>query len=283
MINNTKIRLVTVDMDGTLLDNNSKISQRSLDIIAKAQAQGVIFSICTGRFFENISILVKDYGLDCPLISLNGGKTSLAPFGESIASYKMPQESALATFWRLEELDAHYFIFGEGFVAISHLGNLHHSQKDFGARMETEANITYYYGKEACMQGISRGIFKYYIHAENDSQKLARIRNGLLDIPDLNITQSSNANIEIMPQGIDKGKGVRDLARYFRIPLEEVMAIGDQDNDLPMLQVAGFSVAMGNATPEVKALADVITLSNAEDGVAAAIERYVLSCEICQA
>lgn len=279
----SKIRLVTVDMDGTLLDDNSKISQRSLGIISKAQSQGIIFSICTGRFFENISILAKDYGLDCPLISLNGGKTALAPFGESITSYKMPLESAMATFLRLEELDAHYFVFGEGFVAISHQDDIHHSQKDFGARMETEANTSYFYGKEACKQGISRGIFKFYIHAENDSRKLAHIRNGLLDIPDMNLTQSSSSNIEIMPWGIDKGKGVRDLAGYFNIPLDEVMAIGDQDNDLPMLQAAGLSVAMGNATSEVKALADVITLSNAQDGVAAAIERYVLSCEVCQA
>ncbi len=284
MINEkTKIRLVTVDMDGTLLDNNSKISRKSLDIIAKAQSQGIIFSICTGRFFENISILAKDYGLDCPLISLNGGKTALSPFGECITSYMMPKESAMATFWRLEELDAHYFVFGEGFVAISHQGDMHHSQKDFGIRMETEANTSYYYGKEACEQGIGRGIFKFYIHANNDSQRLTRIRAGLLGIRDVNLTQSSSSNIEIMPLGIDKGKGVRDLAEYFHIPLAEVMAIGDQDNDVSMLRAAGLSVAMGNATPEVKALADIVTLSNAKDGAAAAIERYALSCEGCQA
>jgi Cof subfamily protein (haloacid dehalogenase superfamily) len=279
----TKIRLVTVDMDGTLLDDKSKISQRSLDVISRAQSQGIIFSICTGRFFENISILAKDYGIDCPLISLNGGKTALAPFGECITSYKMPLESAQTTFRRLEELDAHYFVFGDGFVAISHPGDMHHSQIDFGSRMEKEANTSYFYGKEACKQGIGRGIYKFYIHAKGDSRKLAHIRNNLLDIPDVNLTQSSSSNIEIMPRGVDKGKGVRDLAGYFNIPLDEVMAIGDQDNDLSMLQAAGLSVAMGNATPEVKALADIITLSNAQDGAAEAIERYALSCEACQA
>ena len=280
---NTRIRLITVDMDGTLLDENSKITQRTLDTIAKAQARGIVFSICTGRFFENASILLRDHGLDCPLISFNGAKTSLAPFGESITSHKMPKEAALAVFWRLEELDAHYFIFGEGFVVISHDGDLHHSQKDFGTRMETEANTSYFYGKEACLKAIIGGIYKFYIHTDNDSLKLSRIRDGLQTIANVNLTQSSSTNIEIMPQGIDKGIGVKNLAGYLSIPLAAVMAIGDQDNDLPMLQTAGLSVAMGNATPEIKAMADVITLSNADDGVAAAIERYVLSSEIGQA
>lgn len=277
MTRNTGIRLITVDMDGTLLNENSVITRRSLDTIARAQAAGVIFSICTGRFFENASILLKDYGLDCPLISFNGARTSLAPFGESFTSHKMPREAALATFWRLEEMDAHYFIFGEGFVVISHDGDRHHSQKDFGSRMETEANTSYFYGKEACLKALAGGIYKYYIHADHDPLKLSRIRDGLQRVANINLTQSSSTNIEVMPQGIDKGVGVRDLAGHFCIPLSAVMAIGDQDNDLPMLQTAGFSVAMGNATPEIKAMADAITLSNAEDGVAEAIERYALS------
>ena len=110
-----------------------------------------------------------------------------------------------------------------------------------------------------------------------DLEKLGRVRWALEQgITQSVLTHSGTHNIEIMPAGIDKGSGVAELAEYFHIGLDEVMAIGDQDNDLPMIRLAGWGVAMGNATEDVKSQARLVTLSNAEDGVAYAIRHYAL-------
>ena len=91
------------------------------------------------------------------------------------------------------------------------------------------------------------------------------------------VTTSIPGNAEVNAKGVDKGVGLLALAKHLGIAQESVMACGDSSNDAAMLRAAGFAVAMGNATPDIRALADVITDTNDEDGVAKAIEKYVLA------
>lgn len=272
----SRIRLVAVDLDGTLLDPSGKLTEHTIATIKRAQAEGVIVAICTGRFFENASILLKDAGLDCPIVAFNGGLTAEGPFRQPIARHRMDRRAAQTVFGRLEELEAMYYLFGDGLVATRFLTDRHHSLIHYGDRMITEAKVRYTYGKAACEEAISLGIYKYYVHAGDDMNALLRLKDALQDLQQVALTQSSESNIEIIPPDVDKGTGVKDLAKHFGIPLQEVMCLGDQDNDVPMIKAAGWGVAMGNATPEVIAAADAVTLSNAEDGVAEAIIRYAL-------
>ena len=91
-----------------------------------------------------------------------------------------------------------------------------------------------------------------------------------------NILFSMPTFLEIMPSGVDKGKGIRRLGELYGITADEIMALGDSQNDLDMLKAAGFPVAMANAADEVKAVASYVTASNNDDGVAAAVEKFVL-------
>lgn len=272
-----QIGLIAVDMDGTLLDPRGKITPKTIQAIHAAQQAGIVFAICTGRFFANASILLKDAGLDCPVIALNGGQTARRPFGQIVASHPMDRAAALKAFRLLEAEQAWYYIFGEDLVATRYEEDRHHSLLHFGDRMVTEAGITYTYGRQACLDAIDQGLYKYYVHANGDARRLREIRHALRDLKGLQLTHSSEQNIEIMPPKVNKGQGIKDLAAHLGIPLSETMAIGDQDNDLPMILAAGWGVAMGNSTPEVLASADAVTGSNTEDGVAQAIERYALS------
>ena len=188
----------------------------------------------------------------------------------------MDRQTARTTYERLEALHAMYYIFGDRLVATRCVTDRHHSLLHFGQRMVTEAKVRYTYGKEACEEALEHTVYKFYVHAGEDTAALSRIKEALQNLQGVTLTQSSAVNIEIMPPHIDKGTGVRDLAAHFGIPLRQVMCIGDHENDIPMIRAAGWGVAMGNATPDVKAAADAVTLSNAEDGVAAAIERYAL-------
>ena len=89
MQENPMIRLISVDLDGTLLNPKGKVTIGNLEAIRAAQQAGVVFSVATGRFYENACIGIKDMGLDCPVISTNGGKIAASPFGQVIASHKM--------------------------------------------------------------------------------------------------------------------------------------------------------------------------------------------------
>ena len=91
-----------------------------------------------------------------------------------------------------------------------------------------------------------------------------------------NLLFSMPTFLEIMPSGVDKGKGIRRLGELYGITADEIMALGDSQNDLDMLKAAGFPVAMTNAADEVKAVASYVTASNDDDGVAAAVEKFVL-------
>ena len=273
-----KIRLISVDMDGTFLNPQGGISKNNLEAVKEAQDAGIIFSIATGRFYENAAIGMRDRGLHCPLITVNGGKIALSPFGDIISEHVMSKVSAMEAFRILEEQRADYYVFANSRVAIRGFEDRHHSQIEFGdERMLSEAGTRYFYGADACLELIDEGIYKFYVHAYDDLEKLGRVRWALEQgITQSVLTHSGTHNIEIMPAGIDKGSGVAELAEYFHIGLDEVMAIGDQDNDLPMIRLAGWGVAMGNATEDVKSQARLVTLSNAEDGVAYAIRHYAL-------
>ena len=284
MQENPMIRLISVDLDGTLLNPKGKVTIGNLEAIRAAQQAGVVFSVATGRFYENACIGIKDMGLDCPVISTNGGKIAASPFGQVIASHKMAVRSAVEVMQRLDDLEAAYYVFADGLVGVRLPEDRHHSQIEFGDdRMLHEANTRYFTGHAACLNAVERGIYKFYVHTFGDRAKLQHVRQALQFIPDTVLTHSSESNIEIMPPGVDKSSGIRELAAYLSIPLSQVMAIGDQDNDLPMILAAGLGVAMGNASEDVKAKADVITGSNAEDGVAQAIYRYALSSPSGQA
>ena len=129
-------------------------------------------------------------------------------------------------------------------------------------------------------------IVKWYGEAERDADKLQlmfadmqdieRARKELEEIPGLVLTGSLGNNIEINAQGIDKGIGMIELGHRLGIDRDEIMACGDGDNDLEMLKAVGFGVAMGNAEESVKAVADYVTDTNEEEGVAKAVEKFAL-------
>ena len=92
---------------------------------------------------------------------------------------------------------------------------------------------------------------------------------------DLTVVQTAAFYLEVIPRAINKGQGILDICRALQMQPEEVVAFGDAENDIPMLRAAGVGVAMGNADPAVKAAADMVTLSNNEDGIAFALDQLL--------
>jgi len=150
------------------------------------------------------------------------------------------------------------------------------SETDFVDRKEIKDRVKYYYGREACLDAVKHPIYKFYVYHSEGGHSLGEIREALDCVPTHSLTQSSANNIEIMPSNISKGTGLRDLAERLEIEPENILALGDQLNDVPMLEFAGISVAMGNAAQAVKDTAVHLTASNMDDGVAEAIHRFCL-------
>ncbi|MBR5109394.1 MAG: HAD family phosphatase [Clostridia bacterium] len=266
------IRLIATDIDGTLLDSRLQIPERNLRAIHAAREKGIPVAISSGRFPENVYVLLEDYGLRCPIIGTNGAdiidenlnrlsETSIAP------------ESALRVLEQLIRLGSDYFMFAAKAICTSRDTLKHHSELSFSDRIRA-LGFTYCYGpKEAAALAECGITHKFFVR---DNVPLPLVREALSGIPGIDLTQSSTNNVEVMPLGVDKGVGVRTLADSLKIPLSQVMAIGDEGNDIPMLRAAGYGVAMENGCAEAKAAAKYITDTNNNCGFAKAIEQYAL-------
>lgn len=270
------IRLIASDMDGTLFNSKHEISDRNAAAILAAQKKGVIFALCTGRISQYGALHVNDKGICCPVIGGNGGAIWDDTKKEIISMHPIEAELAM----EVDELLHRYGVLYYAFLAdniVSSDEKINHpnaSWKD-GAMTKTYG-IPFGGGREKMRNAVKNGQpFKFFVARQPDD-----VHQKLLDelsvIKGLYITSAGKNSIEIMKDGVNKCSGVKELAAMHGIDMKNVMTLGDYNNDMPMIRAAGLGVAMGNALEEVKACADYVTDTNENDGVAKAIEKFVL-------
>ena len=265
------VRLIATDIDGTLLNERGELTERTRRAIRRAREKGIVVAIATGRFPENAYLLLEDYGLRLPIIGINGARIvdeNLNLLSERV----MAPESARRVLDALTAIGSDFFIFADHAISAGTKEGVHHSELSQGDRVRA-LGFRYYHGKEEAYSVLERDVYKFFVR---DNQPLDRVREALGGIPGIALTQSYYNNIEVMPDGIDKGKGVAELARLLGITMDQVMTLGDESNDIPMLRAAGYGVAMGNGSEEAKRAARFVTDTNANDGFAKAIEQYAL-------
>jgi Cof subfamily protein (haloacid dehalogenase superfamily) len=267
------IRLLALDLDGTLMDDSMVIkSDRVRRAIAAAQARGVIVTLATGRMFDFLLPFAHDLGITAPLICYQGGLIQ-AP-GVEAPIYRATIEPALVR--EVLALKArrgwHFVLYAGDDVFLDErlypdqfyrdmLGERLVWVDDFSSVLERQEPIK----------------FLVFVEPHEAEDVLTDLRQQFAG--QMELTRSHARIVEGNPLGVSKGDALRRLAEHLGISKAEVMAIGDQDNDIPMITWAGFSVAMGNGSPAVKAAADWVAPLVAKDGAAVAIERFVLSKE----
>jgi Cof subfamily protein (haloacid dehalogenase superfamily) len=264
------IRLLALDLDGTLMDDSMVIkSDRVRRAIAAAQARGVIVTLATGRMFDFLLSFAHDLGITAPLICYQGGLIQAPDAGRPI--YRATMEPALVR--QVLALKAqrgwHFVLYAGDDVFLDE--RRHHEQfyRDMlGERLVWVDDLSAMLERHAPVKFL---VFVEPDEAENVLAELRRQFGGQMELP-----RSHAKIIEGNPLGVSKGDALRRLSEHLGIQRAEVMAIGDQDNDLPMITWAGLSVAMGNGSPAVKAAADWVAPPVAEDGAAVAIERFIL-------
>lgn len=266
---NKNIRLIAIDLDDTLLDDQIQVSTRAITAIRAAVAQGVTVTLATGRMFASAVIFARQIGLDVPLITYNGALIRAALTGETLFHQPVPVDAAV------DILDLFY-----------HHGWYIQSYVDDKMYVDQLDDCALTYARLARIPPLPIGKKLYTMKAaptkllgitEPDNvlpliDKISRL------FPDRVYATSSKAGyVEMMHPAVNKGHALAFLAGKLKIDQAQVMALGDSLNDTDMLKYAGFGVAMGNAIPEVKAVAQAVTSGNNEDGVAEAIEKYVLN------
>ncbi|MFX3624103.1 MAG: Cof-type HAD-IIB family hydrolase [Ectobacillus sp.] len=259
--------LIALDLDGTLLKDNKTISERTKKAIQKARAQGHIVVISTGRPYRASNLYYKELQLDTPIVNFNGAYVH-HPLDASWGTYHTPLElniakeivAACADFGvknlyaeviddvyvrHIDEGMKHIFQFGNPKV---YTGDLLHILDDAPTCLLIDANE---HEVEAIRQHLTN------VHAE---------------VIDHRRWAAPWHIIEIVKSGMNKAIGLKKITDYYGIPSERVIAFGDEDNDFEMIEFAGRGVAMGNAIAELKSLANYVTATNEEDGVAVYLE-----------
>ncbi|GEL66309.1 Cof-type HAD-IIB family hydrolase [Marinilactibacillus psychrotolerans] len=268
------IKLVALDLDGTLLNKEKEVSKENRQAIQRAKEAGVKVVLCTGRPLKAILHILEACNLleEGDLgITYNGGLIQWTQTGESLSQITMSKEEVLEIYELSKELDVPC-----NFIDLN-----------------TVYEPAYPKGKNSLYPTIMDILAFKPINTASlpDSTAMNKLifcwheyelDEAIRKIPDefherYTIMKSRPNLLEILPKTVDKGKGLALLAKELKLDVSEIMAIGDQENDLAMIQYAGIGVAMENATEEVKQHADLVTKSNVDHGVAYAIEQYVLN------
>jgi Cof subfamily protein (haloacid dehalogenase superfamily) len=268
-----RFKMIASDLDDTLLDENSEISARNIAAIRQAVDRGVWFLIATGRMFKTSVTYLQDLGLnkDYPLINYHGALIKKSQSKEIILHRPIPNDVAIAVAREAAKKNCHVSVFIEDDLYISE-----------------ESDYSRYYQSMARVDLQAVGSLPDFLRDNGASPtKMSIIRwDGTIDDIEtslrvtfgkqLSILQSRPYFLEITDQKATKGQALRWLAEREGIKPEEIIAFGDGHNDLDMVSYAGLGVAVANARPELLQIANLVTASNSEDGVAAVIEEYVL-------
>ncbi|WP_152655962.1 Cof-type HAD-IIB family hydrolase [Oceanobacillus sp. CFH 90083] len=240
------IKLVAVDMDGTLLDTNKQISSANKDAIQACIDQGIKIVLSTGRPFSHVKPYVNELNLNNFFVTANGGQILNAK-EEVISQHYLSADhlSKLVDLCEANKLSYWALTAREFFTNQFPANYMDKSWLKFGIRLETaeEAEILRKYLKETNLYEVSNTL---------------------------------PTNIELNPVGINKATGIEFVCKQMGIDMNEVMAIGDALNDAKLIKKAKLGIAMGNAQQYVKEIADFITKDNNNDGVACALNKFIL-------
>lgn len=277
------VKLIAIDMDGTLLTPNHTISERNIAAIKHAISEGIEVVIATGRAYKDALEIVESTGLELPFICLNGAliindtkevlsTLSIAPnLIKEIASeldsemlhYNVYTDKTVYTTSIDEEIEQ-YQLF------IDAMGGDINADERVKARLE-KGHLVEVEDFSEVYQREDEVVLKYLAKSSNRAN-LQRSQHYFNAIEGLYATSSGPGNIEVTAKGAQKGKALVKLCERMNITMDDCMAIGDNYNDLSMLKRAGTSIVMGNAAIDIKSYADIVVGSNVEDGVAEAIE-----------
>jgi len=262
-------RLIATDLDGTLLTPDGTISAATREALTAAQELGVALVIATGRNYPMMRYFCHDLRLSAPQISCNGAVVVAPATGDLLHVTTVPPAFVGPVLRFLEEQGVPAAFFGLLELWISH--DNPYAELLIPRELDPPRTVDSLYSlaDTPCAKLVAMDPPEVIERL----RPLAEARFGA----DLYVTQTSRNLLEFHHPQVSKGQALAQIARDLGVSPHEVIAFGDSHNDLEMLRFAGLGVAMGNASDEVKAVADLVTLPNDQDGIAHMVSQYILS------
>lgn len=267
-----KYKVLVLDIDGTLNNTQKEITPKTKRAIRQAQNEGVIIVIASGRPTLGMLHVAEELELSKYggyLLSFNGGKITDCTTNEIIYEKNLP-EGIVSEIYDISKE------FGVKIITYSATGVITEQPDDEFIEIECRINRISVEKVDSFKDYVTFPIPKCLIVGEGDYiariEPIVKARLG----DRLNVFRSEPFFLEIMPQNIDKSYSLGKLLEHLGLTKDEMIACGDGFNDISMIRFAGLGVAMENAQPQVKEVADYITLSNNDDGIAQVIEKFIL-------
>jgi Cof subfamily protein (haloacid dehalogenase superfamily) len=262
------VALVISDIDGTLVTTDKRLTERTRTAVAALRRRGIAFTVVSSRPPFGMRMLVEPLGLTLPFAAFNGGviaASDLSPLEE----HRIGAEAARAAIELFDAggVDTWLFTTNAWLARDPNGVYVERERQTVLTEPEIVASFAPYLDTAAKIVGVSADFARLAALEETARARLAGRAT---------VVRSQLYYLDITPHGTDKGTAVAALCRRLGIPPERLITLGDMGNDVPMFRVAGFSIAMGNASDAVKREARAATLTNDEDGFADAVERLIL-------
>lgn len=272
-----KYKMVVMDMDYTLLNKNKEVSPGNKEALAEAAKKGVRLVVATGRIYASARFYARLLGIDTPIIASNGAIIKEDRTNRIMFQSILLDEVALEMIRLCKENGLYCHLYSQDTVYTEKIINISKKYCEWNEKLceEDRINIEVVSSLEKTVE-TERGKILKAVVVDNDLEKLAYIREEIMKTGKVSVSQSLKDNLEVMNKGINKGNAVKILADIYGIKQEEIVAIGDNENDISMIEYAGLGIAMGNAVDELKEKADYVTGNYDEDGVAQALWKFVI-------
>lgn len=269
-------KLIVTDMDGTVLGGDHKITEENMRALKEADERGVKVVFATGRFHDSAKEHVTFLEEVMPIVSSNGAIIKHPITNEVLYCNSIDKDISLKIVETLDNLDLSYQIYTDNEILQKYKTEEEKIKMQDFIKNTFSDKTEIVFKKDLKKDIKDLNILKFNVVDFERPLLMKEARKEVEKIEGLEVTSSWNDNVEIMNAGSSKGSAVKFLCELLNIDKEEIIAFGDNYNDISMLEYVGMGVAMGNAEEDVKKIASYITESNTESGVAKAIDDLVL-------
>ncbi len=267
-------RLIVSDIDGTFLKTDKSVSPKTQAKIEALMSEGHPFAIATGRMFAAGKMITEKFDYDGFLIACNGALVKHLKTGEVIQSIPIDKEKVKQVIDICHHYHAYFHLYAVEDIYAEENKHLVKRYVDSLPVLPEHLKFNIHFLGNVRPVADQVEIYKFGVYSE-DPEVFQKVTQEINALGGLETCMSLTTSFDVNAEGVTKAKGIEALCDYYKLPVESVIAFGDNENDTDMIKYAGVGVAMANATEALKAHADFVTLSNDEDGLVYALDQLI--------
>lgn len=267
-------KMIYVDMDGTLLNSKKEISDKNRSIIKALGDKGIIFGIATGRIYPAAKAYAKELGINSPIICCNGALIVDPRNDNPVISNKLSGDTVKKVIQIAKENSVYYHYYTKDTIYAEEEKFIAKYFKEFSKDKPEDEKVKTVISADIIDNVDELEIYKVGIFVDDSEQSIIMTKK-IKEIEGISAYKSLDNLFDIVPDGVDKGSALEQLGELLNVKREEIMAIGDNENDINMLKYAGMGIAMENSEDQIKEISDYVTSNNDEDGVYHGIVKFI--------